>query len=158
MKQVLFPGSFDPPTLGHLDIIFRASSLFDFVWVGVGINSEKKALFTQEERVALLKHLTTSLSNVKVVTFHGLLVDFVKENGIDAILKSFRSSEDLNHELSQAQMNRQLSGIETLYLVADEKYRFIRSSLVREIARHGKRLNPFVPSEIEETVFQRLSK
>lgn len=158
MKKVIFPGTFDPPTLGHLDIIKRAANIFDYVYIAIGSNiRKKKTAFSIEERIYLLKAVTSSLHNVEIVTFNGLLVDFVNQLQVHVILRAVRNVSDFDYENLQAQMNRQLGGVETLYMVADEKYRLISSTLIREIASFGKRLHAFVPEEVEEMIFNHLS-
>ncbi len=159
MKKVIFPGTFDPPTFGHLDIAKRASQMFDYVYIAIGMNTLKNTpYFTIEERFQLLKAITQKIPNIEVVTFRGLLVDFAQEIGVNAILRAIRSASDLDYENLQAQMNRQLADIETMYMVADERYRYISSSLIREIASYDKRLHAFIPPEIEQIVFEKLSK
>lgn len=153
MTRVIYPGTFDPPTFGHLDIIEKAAHLFEHVYVAIGINSKKKPEFRLEQRVELLKKITVGISNVEIVTFDGLLVDYAHTLGVQAILRSIRNVTDFDEESLQAEMNRRMGKIETLYLIADEKYRFISSTLVREIASHAKRLHAFVPPDIEPIVF-----
>lgn len=155
--RAIYPGTFDPPTLGHLDIIERAAKQFDRLVVAVGENSAKDVpSFSVDERVQLLKTITADLPHVEVAAFKGLLVDFAKSLEISVIIRAIRTIFDFEHETLQAQMNRQLGGVETFYLVVDEKCRLISSSLVREIASHGKRLSGFIPQEIEEYVFRKL--
>lgn len=157
MKKVIFPGTFDPPTLGHLDIIRRAVEIFDHVYIAVGSNIRKKeTAFSVEERIEFLKILTKDISNIEVVSFNGLLVDFANQLKVDIVLRSIRNVSDFDYENLQSQMNRQLGNVETIYMVADEKYRLISSTLIREIAYYGKRLHAFVPAEIEELIFSRL--
>lgn len=159
MKAAIYPGTFDPPTLGHLNIIQRAVGHFDKLVVAIGENSSKSSLtFSLEERIRFLRTIASEMPNVEVASFNELLVDFAKARGITIILRSIRTIFDFENETLQAQMNRRLGDVETFYLVADEKYRLISSTLVREIASHGRRLIDFVPSEIEEEVFQKLFK
>lgn len=159
MKKAIFPGTFDPPTLGHLDIAKRASRIFDHVYIAIGSNSLKDTpFFSLAERVDYLKIITKKIPNIEIVTFSGLLVDFAEKHGVNAILRAIRSASDFDYENVQAQMNRHLANIETVYMVADERYRFVSSSLIREIAGFGKRIDAFIPAEIEEDVFDRLSK
>jgi len=159
MKKAIFPGTFDPPTLGHLDIAKRASRIFDHVYIAIGSNSLKDTpFFSLAERVDYLKIITKKIPNIEIVTFSGLLVDFAERQGVNAILRAIRSASDFDYENVQAQMNRHLANIETVYMVADERYRFVSSSLIREIAGFGKRIDAFIPAEIEEDVFDRLSK
>lgn len=158
MKKIIYPGSFDPPTLGHLNIILRASSLFDYVCVAVGQNGQKpSSCFSLEEKIELIRMMLPSKSNIEVIAFQGLLVDCAKAVGAEMILKSIRNFSDFEYEVQQAHVNHELSGLETLYMQADEQFRFISSSLIREIACHGKRLHKFVPQQIEEAVFNRLT-
>lgn len=157
MKKVIFPGTFDPPTLGHLDIASRAAEIFDYVYLAIGYNlRKKKTAFSVEERIELLKTVTSKIPNIEIVTFSGLLVDYANKLQVHAILRAIRNVSDFDYENLQAQMNRQLGNVETLYMVADEKYRLISSTLIREIASYGKRLHAFVPEEIEEMIFDRL--
>jgi pantetheine-phosphate adenylyltransferase len=158
MQKVIFPGTFDPPTLGHLDIVKKAASIFDHVYVAIGCNTRKnKTAFSSDERLKLLQIVTQTIPNVEVVTFSGLLVDFAKQLEVQVILKTLRNVTDFDYENLQAQMNRQMGNIETLYMFSDEKFRLISSTLVREIASYGKRLHAFIPSEIESLVFNHLS-
>lgn len=157
MKKVIYPGTFDPPTFGHLDIAQRAASIFDSVVIAVGTNVVKKpSIFTVEERVALLKTITKKIPNIEVVSFSGLLVDFASSMKTHTVIRAIRTIMDFEYETMQAQMNKTLGNLETIYFVVGEKYRQVSSTLVREIARGGKRLTAFVPPEIEETVYQRL--
>jgi pantetheine-phosphate adenylyltransferase len=157
MKAAIYPGTFDPPTLGHLNVIQRASLQCDRLVVAVGENPAKVvSVFSLDERLHFLEAITTDISNIEICSFSGLLVDFARSQGIDVIIRAIRTIFDFEHETLQAQMNRQLGAVETFYLVVEEKYRLISSTLVREIAPHGKRLQDFVPAEIEEAVFHRL--
>lgn len=157
MKAAIYPGTFDPPTLGHLNVIQRAASKFDKLVVAIGENSSKIApTFSLEERAQFFKTITANISNIEIAVFNGLLVDFAQSQGVDTIIRAIRTIFDFEYETLQAQMNRQLGNVETFYLVVDEKYRLISSTLVREIASHGRRLNGFVPAEIEEAIFLRL--
>lgn len=158
MKKVIFPGTFDPPTLGHLDIAQRAAEIFDHVYLAIGCNMRKQTAFSMEERIELLKKITLQIPNIEIVTFSGLLVDCAQQLQVHAILRGIRNISDFDYETLQAHMNRQLGDVETLYMVASEKYRLISSTLIREIANYGKRLHAFVPAEIEKEVFERLSQ
>jgi len=156
-KIAIYPGTFDPPTLGHLNVIKRAAVIFDHLIVAVGINLAKKAaFFSTEERISYLQTITKFIPNVEISSFNGLLIDFAKEKDCHLIIRGIRNFIDLEKESFQAQMNRQLSGIETFFITVDEKYRHVSSTLVREIATFGKRLNGIVPNEIEDQIFQRL--
>jgi pantetheine-phosphate adenylyltransferase len=157
MKAAIYPGTFDPPTLGHLNIIQRAALQCGKLIIAIGENPAKMLpAFSIDERVLFLKTITKEIDNVEIYSFKGLLVDFARSQGIDVIIRAIRTIFDFEYETLQAQMNRQLGGIETFYLVIEERYRLISSTLVREIAPHGRRLHEFVAPEIEEAVFQRL--
>ena len=159
MNTAIYPGTFDPPTLGHLNVIQRAASKFDKLIVAIGENRAKAPpVFSLEERIQFFKIITANILNIEIVGFNGLLVDYAHSQGVSIVIRAIRTIFDFEHETLQAQMNRQLGNVETFYLVVDEKYRLISSTLVREIASHGRRLTGFVPLEIEETVFQRLFK
>lgn len=148
--RLLFTGTFDPPSLGHLDLIERGLKLCDELYVGIANNPAKKPLFTVDERKKMLQCLTKA----KVVVFSGLVVDFAKKNKIDCLLRGLRSFADLDRELQMAQMNRELSGIETLILPADPRYAHISSSLIRELAFNKARLSRLVPASIEKKIYQ----
>ncbi len=153
MKKALFAGSFDPPTKGHLDIIRRACILCDTLYIGIGINAEKKeTLFTVEEKKSLLVEITQKLKNVKVVSFSGLIVEFAKEIGVECIFRGLRAFSDLEYEFRMALANRKLSGIETLFLLADEKNSHINSTLIREIIHFKGPLKDFVPDVVEKKI------
>ncbi|QVL55704.1 MAG: pantetheine-phosphate adenylyltransferase [Simkaniaceae bacterium] len=159
--KVIYPGTFDPPTKGHLSIITRASVLFDTVEIAIGIDTEKNApLFTQEERLKLLQTLTRDFMNVSVSFFEGLLTQHAKELGCAFIVRSLRTYTDFEHERTLAHTNKKLSGIETLFLLPDEEYQSISSTLIRDIARRGEDLSPFIPeviaSQVSETLRARL--
>lgn len=159
MRKALFPGTFDPPTLGHLDIIQRASLLCDELIVGLALNPEKDpSLLSAEERRKMIEEITHDLPNITVVTFTGLMVDFALEQQVNLIIRSLRAASDLEFEFSMASANRKMSGLETLFFMADEKYSRISSSLVRQIGSGGHRLYDFVPSQIEERVFHASQK
>ncbi|SEC09087.1 Phosphopantetheine adenylyltransferase [Amycolatopsis tolypomycina] len=154
MRRAVCPGSYDPATNGHLDIIERASRLFDEVVVAVGVNKNKKGLFEIEERLEILREITAKLPNVRVDSWEGLLVDYCRENDIAAVAKGLRSVSDFDYELQMAQMNRELTGVETLLMANNPVYGFVSSSLVKEIAALGGEIEPFVPP----IVFERLSE
>ncbi|QVL57637.1 MAG: pantetheine-phosphate adenylyltransferase [Simkaniaceae bacterium] len=155
--NVIYPGTFDPPTKGHLNIIERGAKLFDRVDVAVGIDTEKKgAIFTQEERLLFLKTLTKNMANVEVHAFDGLLANFAKEQEANFIIRSLRTYTDFEHEKTLAHTNQKLSGIETLFLLPDEAFQSISSTIIRDIAKRGERLTPFIPEAIEKEVFEKL--
>lgn len=152
MKRAIYPGTFDPPTLGHLTIIQRASSLFDQLYVAIGQNGKKNSFFSIEERKTFLKMITQELHNVEVVSFEGLLVDYAKKMQIPVVLRSIRNGTDFDEETLLASMNAKMGLLETLYLVPDDAFRHISSSLVREVGRAGGPLHFFVPKAILEPV------
>jgi len=145
VKKAVCPGSFDPITNGHLDVIERASHLFDEVVIAVLVNNSKSSLFTIEERIVLARDSVKHLSNVKVDMWSGLLVDYCRENGVDAIVKGLRAVSDFDYELQMAQMNLQLKSVDTLLMATKPAYSFLSSSLVREIARYGGDVSNLVP-------------
>ena len=149
VKKAIFAGSFDPITNGHLDIIRRASKLFGELQIGILINPNKKALFTLEERVKLIKECTSDLENVKVISFDGLLVKYCEKNGIDALVRGIRSAADVDYELQMAHMNRELdSSIETIFLPSNTKFSFISSSLIKEVLSFGADIQNLVPEQV----------
>ncbi|MEV6153152.1 pantetheine-phosphate adenylyltransferase [Nonomuraea sp. NPDC052129] len=156
MRRVVCPGSFDPITNGHLDIIGRAARLYDEVTVAVLINLEKSGLFTVDERIEVLHTVTKEYANVKVQKFHGLLVDFCKQNHIPAIVKGIRVVSDFDYELQMAQLNYRLSGVETLFMPTNPEYSFLSSSRVKEIARYGGDVSGLVPDLVHELLIERL--
>lgn len=155
--RVIYPGSFDPVTNGHLDIIKRASKLFDEVIVAVLVNKEKKSLFTMDERIEMLEKLLYDYSNVKVDYFSGLLVDYTRENNVDATVRGLRAVSDYESELQMAHLNIELSygDLETLFLTATPTVSFVSSSAVREIAQFGGDIRSFVPSEVAEKTYSK---
>ena len=157
VRRVVCPGSFDPVTNGHLDIVGRAASLYDEVFVVVGANQAKLGLFTVEERVAMLREATSDLPGVTVTTFRGLLVDFCREHGVSAIVKGLRAVSDFEYEMEMAQMNYRLAGIETLFMTTNPQYSFLRSSLVKEIATYGGDVSTLVPATVLERLRSRLA-
>ena len=149
MIKAIYPGSFDPVTLGHLDIIERSSRMFDQVIVGVLNNTAKKPLFSLEERVIMLKDACRDMENVSVESFDGLLIDFVRAKGSKTIIRGLRELMDFEMELQMAQVNRVASGgIETLFLPTDPRFSNVSSSVVREYARYGVPLPDFVPGNV----------
>ena len=157
MRRVVCPGSFDPVTNGHLDIIRRAARLHDEVLVVVGANLAKEGLFTVEERLAMLREVTADLPNVSVDKFTGLLVDFCRARGVSAIVKGLRAVSDFEYEMEMAQMNYRLAEVETLFMTANPLYSFLRSSLVKEIAKFGGEVTSLVPEPVEERLREKLS-
>lgn len=157
MKKALFAGTFDPPSLGHADIIQRAAQLYETLYVGIATNSTKKFIFSALEREKMLHAITKGLPNVKVVIFEGLVVDFAKEKKVDCLVRGLRGCADLEFEFQMAFSNKKMTGIETQFLMADERYAHISSTIIREIATNGRRLHGFVPDAIENEVFNFLA-
>lgn len=157
MKRVVCPGSFDPITYGHLDIVERASSIFDEVVIAVMVNKTKQTLFTVEERIEMTKEVTKKFSNVKVDSWSGLLVDYCKKNDISIIVKGLRAVTDFDYELQMSQINLQLQGVETLFLSTAPAHSFLSSSLVKEIASHGGDVSSYIPAELLERLKDRLA-
>jgi len=148
MKRAVCPGSFDPITYGHLDIIERASSHFDQVVVAVLENRTKASLFTVAERIEMIQETTSHLSNVSVDSWSGLLVDYCKSNSIQAIVKGLRAVSDFDYELQMAQVNLQGSGVETMFMATSPTHSFLSSSLVKELAHYGGDVSTMVPASI----------
>lgn len=147
MSRAIYPGSFDPVTFGHLDIIKRSSAMFDEVIVGVLNNSAKHPLFSTDERKEMLEESTKDFPNVKVISFEGLLVDYMKKNDISVIVRGLRAVTDFDYELQIAQSNRKVSGdrIDTVFLTTSVEYAYLSSSIVREYASYGTDVSDFVP-------------
>jgi len=148
MRRAACPGSFDPVTLGHLDIIGRASALYDEVVVAVGLNASKKRMFSFEERTEMLREATAQYPNVTVDSFDGLIVDFCKSRGIQVIVKGLRAVSDFDYELQMAQMNLGLQGVETMFMTTNPLYSFLSSSLVKEVATYGGDVSGLVPEAV----------
>jgi 16S rRNA (guanine966-N2)-methyltransferase len=148
VRRVVCPGSFDPVTNGHLDIISRAARLYDEVIVAVGRNLTKATLFSLDERLEMLREVTKELDNVSVVGFDGLIVDFCKANDISAIVKGLRAVSDFDYELQMAQMNYNQAGVETLFMTTNPLYAFLSSSLVKEFAMYGGDVTSLVPGAV----------
>jgi pantetheine-phosphate adenylyltransferase len=158
MARAVCPGSYDPVTNGHLDIIERAAKLFDEVVVTVMINKSKQGLFSIEERMQMLTEITDDLPTVRVDSWHGLLVDYCRQHGIAAIAKGLRSVSDFDYELQMAQMNRELSGVETLLMANNPQYGFVSSSLVKEVATYGGDVKNLVPGVVFERLTAKLAE
>jgi pantetheine-phosphate adenylyltransferase len=158
VARVVCPGSFDPVTNGHLDVIARAAALHDEVVVAVLINITKKSLFSTDERVDMLREVTKGLGNVRVERFHGLLVNFCTANGINGIVKGLRAVSDFEYEMQMAQMNYRLAKVETLFVTTNPTYSFLSSSLVKEIAMYGGDVSGLVPELVLGRLRDRLAE
>ena len=157
IRRAVCPGSFDPVTLGHLDIVERASKIYDEVVVAVLINKKKSSLFTVEERMELLTQVTEEYGNVRVDSFHGLLVDYCREQQVPVIVKGLRAISDFDYELQMAQMNLSLAGVETLFMTTNPLYSFLSSSLVKEVATYGGDVSGLVPAAVHQSLLERLA-
>ncbi len=157
MITALVPGSFDPPTNGHLDVIERCVGIFDEVMVAVISNPSKQALFTNEERVVLLEESCAQWPNLKVGCFSGLLVDYAKEVDADVIVKGLRAMTDFDYEFQMSQMNRHLSGIVTLFVATKPEYGYLSSSLVKQVAMLGGPIDSLVPDVVASAIKERLA-
>ncbi|MDQ4084442.1 MAG: pantetheine-phosphate adenylyltransferase [Actinomycetota bacterium] len=156
MRRAVCPGSFDPVTNGHLDIVSRASKLFDEVVVAVLINKSKQGLFSVDERMDMLREVCTQFPNVKVDAFHGLLVNFCRDRDIVAIVKGLRAVSDFDYELQMAQMNSSLAPVETVFVPTSPAYSFLASSLVKEVATYGGDVSGLVPEQVLPRLTARL--
>jgi pantetheine-phosphate adenylyltransferase len=148
VRRAVCPGSFDPVTNGHLDIIGRAANLYDELVVAVFVNRSKSGLFTVDERIAMLEEVTADLPNVRVDSFRGLTVDYCKAHDIHVIIKGLRAVSDFDYELQMAQMNQKLSGIDTFFISTSPQYSFLSSSLVCEVAKFGGDVSSMVPASV----------
>ena len=155
--KVICPGSFDPVTLGHIDIITRASKMFDRVVVGVLNNLAKTPLFSTEERIDLLRQATENLDNVEIVGFDGLLADYAREQGITAIVKGLRAVSDFEYEFQQALTNKKLNPeLETVFLTSNSDFMYLSSSMVKQVASLGGDISSFVPECVHDEIIKRL--
>ena len=157
MSSAVCPGSFDPVTNGHLDVIDRASALFDEVVIAVMINKNKKSLFTVQERIEMLTESTAHLPNVRVDSWHGLLVHYATANGLKVIVKGLRAVSDFDYELQMAQMNQRLSGVDTTFIATNPLYSFLSSSLVKEVATYGGDVSHLLPEKVHGQLLDRLA-
>jgi pantetheine-phosphate adenylyltransferase len=146
--RVVCPGSFDPVTLGHLDIFARASEQFESVVVAVLQNPAKSNLFSVQERIDLIREATNGLTNIEVTSFQGLLVDFCQENKIMAIIKGLRAVSDFDYELQMAQLNHQIGAVETFFMSSNPTYSFLSSSMAKEVAKYGGSVDQLVPPNV----------
>ena len=158
MRRVVCPGSFDPVTNGHLDIISRASAVYDEVVVAVVLNPSKIPMFTADERVEMLRDVLKDRPNVTVAQFEGLTVDFCRANDISAIVKGLRAVSDFDYEMQMAQMNYSQAGVETMFVTTNPLYAFLSSSLVKEFAKYGGDVTGLVPEIVNSRLSSRLAE
>ena len=159
MRVAVYPGSFDPVTLGHIDIIQRTSKMFDKVIIGVLKNRSKSPLFTAEERVELLKEVTADIPNVEVQSFQGLLIDFVRQNQANVIVRGLRAITDFEYELQIAQTNRQLNrDLDTMFFTTSMEYSYVSSTIVKEIASYGGDVSSMVTPHVEECLRKKFAQ
>lgn len=157
-RVAVCPGSFDPITLGHLDIITRAAKVFDELYIVVLNNSSKQPLFSVEERIELIEQVTKSIPNVKVDSFQGLLVDYAESVNANAIIRGLRAVSDFEYEMQITSMNRVLSDkIETFFIMTNNQYSFLSSSIVKEVAKYDGNISELVPSEVEEALLKKFN-
>ncbi|GAB2784418.1 pantetheine-phosphate adenylyltransferase [Amycolatopsis magusensis] len=157
MRRAVCPGSYDPVTLGHIDVFERAAKLFDEVVVTVMVNPKKHGLFSIDERMDLITSSVTGIPNVRVDSWQGLLVDYCREHDIVAITKGLRAVSDFDYELQMAQMNHRLTGVETLFMPTNPEYSFLSSSLVKEVATYGGDVSHLLPDVVHDRLVARLA-
>lgn len=156
MRRAIYPGSFDPVTYGHIDIIKRSADIFDEILVGVLNNNAKRPLFTIEERVNMLREVTKDIPNIVVTSFSGLLVDFARQSDAKVIIRGLRAISDFEYELQIAQTNHKLMPeLDTMFLATNIEYSYLSSTIVREIASFGGDIQLLVPEEIEKKVYEK---
>jgi pantetheine-phosphate adenylyltransferase len=158
MRRAVCPGSYDPATNGHLDIIERAASQFDEVVVAVLINKTKNCLFDVSDRMAMLREITGHLAGVRVDSWHGLLVDYCTANRITTIVNGLRAVSDFDYELQMAQLNYQLSGVDTMFLPSKPHYSYLSSSVVKEVATYGGDVGHLLPATVYQRLIDRLAR
>lgn len=159
MKIAVYPGSFDPVTSGHLDIITRGSKTFDKLIVGVLVNVDKQGLLNIDERVELIKRVTKDLPNVEVASFNGLLIDFMREKNASIILKGLRAFSDFEYEFQMALMNNKLApNVETLFMMTSAQFSYVSSSAIKQVARFGGCIEGLVPDEVIEDVYKKMKE
>ncbi|MBH0122787.1 pantetheine-phosphate adenylyltransferase [Rhodococcus sp. NPDC003382] len=158
MSSAVCPGSFDPVTNGHLDVISRTALQFDEVVVTVLVNPNKQGMFTVPERLEMLAEATSHLGNVRVDAWQGLLVDYAKANGITAIVKGLRGANDFDYELQMAQMNHKLTGVDTLFVATNPAYSYLSSSLVKEVATYGGDVADMLPATVHKRLLARIAE
>lgn len=156
MAKAFYPGSFDPVTYGHIDIIKRASRLFDTLDVGVLNNSDKRPLFSVDERVKMLKLVCEDIPNVRIISYSGLLAEYTAKSGTDVIIRGLRAVTDFEYELQMAQTNRKLNPkVDTIFLTTSLEYAYLSSSIVREVAYYGGDVSNFVPEVVSEKIYEK---
>lgn len=158
MSGAVCPGSFDPVTLGHVDVFERAAAQFDEVIVAVLINPNKKGMFTLDERIAMIEESTEHLPNLRVESGQGLVVDFARQRGVTAIVKGLRSGSDFEYELQMAQMNKHIAGVDTFFVAATPQYSFVSSSLAKEVASMGGDVSELLPAAVNKRLQAKLSQ
>ncbi len=160
MKNIaVYPGSFDPITLGHLDIIKRASRVFDKVYVSILVNSAKTPAFSLKQRIEWIKRVTSEYDNVEIDSFSGLLVEYIEQKQANIIVKGLRAVSDFEYEFQMALMNHKLNkNVETMFMMTSAKYSYLSSSIVKEVARHGGDLNDLVPDCIVDDILNNINK
>ncbi|MDD7813884.1 pantetheine-phosphate adenylyltransferase [Mycobacterium sp. CSUR Q5927] len=156
MSGALCPGSFDPVTLGHVDILERAAAQFDEVVAAVLINPAKKGMFSLEERLEMITEATAHLPNVRAESGRGLVVDFVRERGLTAIVKGLRTGTDFEYELQMAQMNKHIAGVDTFFVATTPRYSFVSSSLAKEVASMGGDVSDLLPEPVNRRLAEKL--
>jgi len=156
VRKAVCPGSFDPVTLGHIDVFARAASQFDQVTVAVLVNGTKSGLFSVEQRMEMISECVSAFPNIVVDSFHGLLADYCREQGISAIVKGLRAVSDFDYELQMAQMNSRL-GVDTLFVATNPEFSFLSSSMIKEIAKFGGDVSGLVPDHVSEALKARLT-
>jgi pantetheine-phosphate adenylyltransferase len=158
MRRAVCPGSFDPVTNGHIDVFLRAAAQFDEVTVAVLINKKKSSMFSVQERIDLLRDELAAVPNIRIDSFHGLLVDYCRDHGISAIVKGLRAVTDFDYELQMAQMNFGLAGVETLFITTNPLYSYLSSSLVKEVATYGGDVSGLIPAGVHAALMAKLEQ
>ncbi|KQN63159.1 pantetheine-phosphate adenylyltransferase [Rahnella rivi] len=156
--KAIYPGTFDPITNGHLDIVTRAALMFDHVILAIAASPSKKPMFTLDERVALATQVTSHLNNVEVIGFSDLMANFAKAQGANVLVRGLRAVSDFEYEMQLANMNRHLlPTLESVFMMPSKEWSFISSSLVKEVARHGGDITPFLPQEVTQALMEKIS-
>ena len=158
MSGAVCPGSFDPVTLGHLDVFERAAAQFDEVVVAVLVNPSKNGMFSLDERLEMIAECTTHLPNLRAEASSGLVVDFVKSRGLNAMVKGLRTGTDFEYELQMAQMNKHIAGVDTFFVATAPKFSFVSSSLAKEVARFGGNVSELLPESVNLRLAEKLSE